>query len=236
LAKRGRIAEPDAPAFEPELIRFQVPDSDDVSGLLVTPEKPTAGYVLAHSAGAGMAHSFMNQAADGLARRGIATLRYQFPYMEAKRGRPDSPAVATAAVRAAVGEARRRLPKLPLVAGGKSFGGRMTSQAEAAEPLGVVGLGFLCFPLHPPEKPGTSRADHLADVKVPMLFLQGTKDEFASLDLLEPTVAGLGPRARLHLVPEANHSFHVPARSGRKDSDVREELFDTLAAWIAEII
>ncbi|MCC6982795.1 MAG: dienelactone hydrolase family protein [Bauldia sp.] len=183
-----------------------------------------------------MAHSFMNQAADGLARRGIATLRYQFPYMEAKRGRPDTPAVTTATVRAAVEEAKRRLPKLPLVAGGKSFGGRMTSQAEAAEPLGVAGLGFFCFPLHPPEKPGTSRADHLTDVKVPMLFLQGTKDEFANLDLLEPTVAGLGPRARLHLIPEANHAFHVPARSGRKDSDVREELFETLAAWIAEII
>jgi predicted alpha/beta-hydrolase family hydrolase len=236
LAKRGRIAEPETPAFEPELIRFQVHDSDEVSGLLVVPERSTAGYVLAHSAGAGMAHSFMNQAADGLARRGIATLRYQFPYMEAKRGRTDTPAVATATVRAAVDEARRRLPKLPLVAGGKSFGGRMTSQAEAAEPLGVVGLGFFCFPLHPPEKPGTSRADHLADVKVPMLFLQGTKDEFANLDLLEPTVAALGARARLHLIPEANHSFHVPARSGRKDSDVREELFDALAAWIAKII
>jgi predicted alpha/beta-hydrolase family hydrolase len=236
LAKRGRIAEPEAPAFEPELIRFQASDSDEVSGLIVAPDKPLAGYVLAHSAGAGMAHSFMNQAADGLARRGIATLRYQFPYMEAKRGRPDSPAVATATVRAAVDEARRRLPGLPLVAGGKSFGGRMTSQAEAASPLGVVGLGFFCFPLHPPEKPGTSRADHLSDVKVPMLFLQGTKDEFANLDLLEPVVAGLGSRARLHLIPEANHAFHVPARSGRKDSDVREELFDTLAAWIAGII
>lgn len=112
----------------------------------------------------------------------------------------------------------------------------MTSQAEAAQPLGVVGLAFLCFPLHPPEKPGTSRADHLAEVTVPMLFLQGTKDEFANLGLLEPTVAGLGASARLHLIPEASHAFHVPARTGRKDSDVREELFDTLAAWIAEII
>jgi predicted alpha/beta-hydrolase family hydrolase len=183
-----------------------------------------------------MTQAFMSATADGLAKRGIATLRYQFPYMEAKRGRPDTPAVATAAVRAAVAEARRRLPKLPLVAGGRSFGGRMTSQAEAETPMGAAGLAFLAFPLHPPGKPGTSRADHLAGVKVPMLFLQGTKDEFADLDLLRPMVDSLAPGARLHLIEEADHSFHVPARTGRKDSDVREELFDTLAAWIDEII
>jgi predicted alpha/beta-hydrolase family hydrolase len=236
LAKRGRIAELEAPSFETVELRFQVPDSGEVSALFVAPPKARAGYVRAHGAGAGMTQSFMSATAEGLAKRGIATLRYQFPYMEAKRARPATPAVATAAVRAAVAEARRRLPKLPLVAGGRSFGGRMTSQAEAETPMGAAGLAFLAFPLHPPGKPGTSRADHLAGVKVPMLFLQGTKDEFAHLDLLRPMVDTLAPGARLHLIEEADHSFHVPARTGRKDSDVREELFDTLAAWIGEII
>jgi predicted alpha/beta-hydrolase family hydrolase len=203
---------------------------------LVRPEKAVAGYVVAHGAGAGMTQAFLAATADGLAKRGIATLRYQFPYMEAKRGRPDSPAVATASVRAAVGEARRLLGKLPLVAGGRSFGGRMSSEAEAVEAMGIAGLAFLAFPLHPPGRPDTVRAEHLAKVKVPMLFVQGSNDEFAQLDLLRPTVKKLGKLARLQLIEDADHSFHVPARTGRKDSEVREEVFDTLADWVREII
>lgn len=236
MAKRGRIAEAEEPTFEAVEFRLQVLDSEEVSALLVAPEGARAVYVLAHGAGAGMAHPFMTAFAGGLAKRGIASLRYQFPYMEAKRGRPDSPAVATAAVRGAVAAAGKRLPGLPVFVGGKSFGGRMSSTAEANEAMGIKGLAFLGFPLHPPEKPGTSRADHLAEVRVPMLFLQGTKDEFAQLDLLRPTVERLGASARLHLIEEADHSFHVPARTGRKDSDVREELLDTLAAWIDDLI
>ncbi len=236
MAKRGRIAGADAAPYEAVEFRFQVPDAEEVSALLVAPDGARAVYVLAHGAGAGMAHPFMNQVAAGLAQRGIASLRYQFPYMEAKRGRPDSPAVATAAVRAAVREAQKRLPGVPIFVGGKSFGGRMSSTAEANGAMGIRGLAFLGFPLHPPEKPGTSRADHLAEVSVPMLFLQGTKDEFAQLDLLRPTVERLGALGRLHLIEEANHSFHVPARTGKKDSDVREELLDTLAGWIDDLI
>lgn len=204
-----------------------------VSALLQVPKEPTAAYVLAHGAGAGMDHPFMTAVAAGLAKRGIATLRYQFPYMERGSKRPDTPAVAHAAVRAAVAEATRRLPGLPLVAGGKSFGGRMTSQAQAAEPLHEVdGLVFLGFPLHPAGKPGTERAAHLAQVRCPMLFLQGTNDELADFGLISEVVEQLGEESTLAPVPEADHSFHVPARSGHKDAEVLEAMLDVAAEWI----
>jgi uncharacterized protein len=207
-----------------------------VSGLLIAPAKARALYVFAHGAGAGMTHAFMTAVADELADRGIATLRYQFPYMESRAKRPDPPKIAQAAVRAAVAEAQRRLPQLPLIAGGKSFGGRMTSQAQAAEPLaGVAGLAFLGFPLHPAGKPSQDRAQHLAAVKVPMLFLQGTRDALAELDQLEPVCKSLGKRATLKLFADADHSFHVPARSGRKDPEVRAEMLDEMAAWIDRV-
>ena len=193
-------------------------------------------YVLAHGAGAGMAHPFMAAVADELAERGIATLRYQFPYMEQGSKRPDGPALAHATVRAAAAKAGELARGLPLIAGGKSFGGRMTSQAQAAAPLdGVRGLAFLGFPLHPAGKPSSDRAKHLADVKVPMLFLQGTRDTLADLAMLKPMVAGLGKRATLSLFDEADHSFHVPARTGRKDPEVRREMLDAFAAWVGKI-
>jgi uncharacterized protein len=217
---------------EPKPVTFAVDDERRVSGLLQVPKGANALYILAHGAGAGMAHPFLAKIAGLLAERGIATFRYQFPYMEAGSHRPDSPKVAEAAVRAAVGEAKRQAPGLPLVAGGKSFGGRMTSGAEAHGALGVIGLAFLGFPLHPPGAPAVTRGDHLAEVKVPMLFLQGTKDEFAELDLLKPLVKRLGKGATLHLIDDANHSFRVPAKTGRKEADVMAELADTLAAWI----
>ncbi|HEY0947438.1 MAG TPA: alpha/beta family hydrolase [Opitutaceae bacterium] len=214
-------------------VSIPVSDAQRVSALLQVPPKARACYVLAHGAGAGMAHPFMGAIADGLAERGIATLRYQFLYMEQGSRRPDPPKLAHAAVRAAVNEASRQLPKLPLFAGGKSFGGRMTSQAQAAAPLpGVRGLIFLGFPLHPAGKPANERAKHLFEVGIPMLFLQGTRDELAELDLLEPLCRDLGRRATLKLFPDADHSFHVPARSGRKDADVRVELLDTAADWV----
>lgn len=222
-----------SPAAQP--ISITISDTQQVSGLLQVPANAHACYVLAHGAGAGMTHSFLTAVASGLAERGIATLRYQFLYMEQGSRRPDLPKVAHAAVRGAVGEAARRLPELPLFAGGKSFGARMTSQAQAASPLpGVRGLIFLGFPLHPPKAPGTERAKHLTDVGIPMLFLQGTRDEFAELALLEPACAGLGPRATLKLFPDADHSFHVPARSGRKDPEVLGEALDAIAKWIGK--
>jgi predicted alpha/beta-hydrolase family hydrolase len=205
-----------------------------VSGLLTAPDDPTHLYVLAHGAGAGMRHPFLEAVANRLAQRRIATLRYQFPYMEAGRKRTDSPAVAQAAVRAAVGAAAKAIPGVPLLAGGKSFGGRMTSGAQAEEPLeGVRGLAFLGFPLHAPGKPGTERAEHLTRVTVPMLFLQGTRDDFARLDLLNEVIAGLGARATLELVDGADHSFHVPKSSGRTDSEVLDWVCETLAGWAA---
>jgi len=220
----------------PQPISITVNEGQRVTGLLQTPPAARACYVLAHGAGAGMTHPFLTAIADGLAERGIATLRYQFPYMEQGSKRPDVPKVAHATVRAAVLEASRRVPELPLFAGGKSFGGRMTSQAQAASPLpGVRGLVFLGFPLHPPGKPSDERATHLFDVAIPLLFLQGTRDEFAELDLLEPLCKKLS-RATLKLFPDADHSFHVPARSGRKDSAVRAELLDTVASWRRKII
>ncbi len=204
-------------------------------GLLVRPHDARLLYVLAHGAGAGMRHHFLAQAADGFAGRGIATYRYEFPYMQAGKSRPDPPGVAEAAVRAAVVAAAHRAPELPLIAGGKSFGGRMTSQAQARKPLpDVRGLVFLGFPLHAPGRPGTARAEHLASVDVPMLFLQGTRDEFAQLDLLQEVVTKLGDRATLHLVDEGDHSFKVPKRTGKTESDVMNELADTVSEWTAK--
>jgi predicted alpha/beta-hydrolase family hydrolase len=202
--------------------------------MLVRPHDARLLYVLAHGAGAGMRHHFLAQAADVFAARGIATYRYEFPYMQAGKSRPDSPGVAEAAVRAAVVAAAHRAPELPLIAGGKSFGGRMTSQAQVRAPLpGVRGLVFLGFPLHPPGRPGTSRAEHLASVDVPMLFLQGTRDEFAQLDLLQEVVRKLGDRATLHLVEEGDHSFKVPKRTGKTEGDVMNELAATVSEWTA---
>jgi len=189
-------------------------------------------YVLAHGAGAGMRHPFLETIARALAERDVATLRYQFPYMERRASRPDPPALAAAAVRGAVAEAARLAPGLLLVAGGKSFGGRMTSTAQAEEPLpGVRGLVFLGFPLHPPGRPADARAEHLAQVQIPMLFLQGTRDDFADLKLLQPVVKRLGDRATLHLVDGGDHSFHVLKRSGRTDADVLEELAAAVEEW-----
>src|SRR5213082_2954656 len=208
-----------------------------VSALLLRPDGARLLYVLAHGAGAGMRHPFLESIAQRLAERGIATLRYQFPYMERRAGRPDPPAVAAATVRAAVTEAARVAPGLPLVAGGKSFGGRMTSTAQAEAPLpGVRGLLFLGFPLHPPGKPGDKRAEHLDRVQIPMLFLQGDRDEFADLKLLKPVVKRLGERAKLHLVEGGDHSFKVLKRSGRTDADVMSELADAMVRWAAGIV
>ena len=205
-----------------------------VSGLWQAPPDPRAVLVLAHGAGAGMRHRSMAAIAHGLAGRGVATLRYQFPYMEKGGKRVDPPPVAHAAVRAAVAEATRLAGAAPLFAGGRSFGGRMTSQAQAQAPLpGVRGLVFFAFPLHPAGKPSTERAGHLADVKVPMLFLQGTKDLLAQLDLLRQTVAGLGARASLRLFEEADHSFHAPAKTGRNDAEILAQLLDAAADWMA---
>ena len=212
---------------------IEIGNAASVSGLLTQPPKARACFVFAHGAGAGMTHPFMEAVAGGLGERGVATLRYQFPYMEKGSKRPDSPAIAQAAVRAAVAEAGRRCAGLRLIAGGKSFGGRMTSQAQAMAPLaGVDGLAFLGFPLHPAGKPSSDRAKHLSDVNVPMLFLQGTRDNLAELTLLEPVVKRLGPSASLHPVEAADHSFHVLVRSGRNDGDVMNEVLDTLADWI----
>jgi predicted alpha/beta-hydrolase family hydrolase len=200
-------------------------------------QAPRFVVVLAHGAGAGMTHSFLASFAALLVERGVAVFRYNFPYMESGSKRPDGPAVAHAAVRAACAEASARFPGVPLVAGGKSFGGRMTSQAQAAGAIAnVAGVAFVGFPLHPPDKPGVERAAHLADVSVPMLFLQGTRDELAQLPLLEPVVAGLGARATLRLWDDADHSFHVPAKTGRKDAEVRAEALRTMAQWIGGII
>jgi predicted alpha/beta-hydrolase family hydrolase len=218
----------------PRPVTIGVGDGERVSGLLLTPPEARACYVMAHGAGAGMAHPFMASFASHLAERGIATLRYQFPYMERGSKRPDAPAVAHAIVRTAVAAASRLVPGLALFAGGKSFGGRMTSQAQAASPLpGVLGLVFVGFPLHPPGKPSDERGAHLLDVLIPMLFLQGTRDEFADLQLLSMLVEPLGARATLELFDDADHSFHVPARTGRKDSQIRLEMATAVAEWIA---
>ena len=221
---------------KPTAVTIAMDDGEQVSGLLQLPADAHACFVFAHGAGAGMNHAFMTAFADDLCARGVATLRYQFPYMERGSKRPDKPAVAHAAVRAAVAEAARLAPGLPLFAGGKSFGGRMTSQAQAAAPLaGVLGLVFVGFPLHPAGKPADDRAAHLVDVRVPMLFLQGTRDPLAELALLQPVCERLGPRATLEVVDGADHSFHVPARTGRTDVDVRKHLADVVARWLSSV-
>jgi predicted alpha/beta-hydrolase family hydrolase len=224
-------------AADVQSLRIEINPGETVSALLIRPQHARACYVLAHGAGAGMTHSSMEAIAAGLGERGIATLRYQFSYMEKGSKRPDAPKVAHAAVRAAVAEAGRCCPSTPLIAGGKSFGGRMTSQAQALSPLpGVRGLAFLGFPLHPAGKPSSDRAGHLAEVEVPMLFLQGTRDALAELSLLEPVVKSLGSRATLHLLDGADHSFHVLKSSGRNDREVMAEALDAFAAWVDRIV
>ncbi len=230
-AARGHYV---AAMTRPDSVTILVDGAGPVSGLWLAQKAPRACLVLAHGAGAGMRHRAMAAIADGLAARGIATLRYQFPYLERGAKRPDPPAVAHAAVRAAVAAAERLAPGLKLFAGGKSFGGRMTSQAQAAAPLpGVRGLVFFAFPLHPAGKPGDARARHLAEVALPMLFLQGTRDALAEPALLRPAVARLGARATLALFAEADHAFHVPARTGRKDTEVLAMILDAAAGWMA---
>jgi uncharacterized protein len=219
-----------------ERLRFGVESGGEVSALLSRPAKARRILVLAHGAGAGMSHPFMEMLADELAGVGAATLRYQFPYMEERRRVPDPPAVLMATVAAAVRAAAKAAPGLPLLAGGKSMGGRMTSQAAAQHPLnGVRGLVFFGFPLHPPNRPGTKRADHLAKVTIPMLFLQGTRDTFADLKLLRPVCAKLGSRAMLHIIETADHSFHVLKSSGRNDAEVLRELAETTVSWAGRI-
>jgi predicted alpha/beta-hydrolase family hydrolase len=216
--------------FEP--LRIAVGNRGEVSALLCRPAKALRLLVLAHGAGAGMSHPFMENLAGELAGVGVATLRYQFPYMEQKRRVPDAPGILTATVVAAVRAAAEAAPGLPLLAGGKSMGGRMTSQAAAQQPLdGVRGLVFFGFPLHPPNKPGTKRADHLANVTIPMLFLQGTRDTLADLKLLRPVCAKLGSLATLHVIDTADHSFHMLKSSGRTDEQVLRALAETTASW-----
>ncbi|MDB5578788.1 MAG: alpha/beta hydrolase [Bradyrhizobium sp.] len=213
-------------------MKFRINADSVVSGLLLTPENTSACYVFAHGAGAGMEHRFMADVAAGLAARGVATLRYQFPYMEAGSKRPDRPEVAHAAVRAAVAEAALRFPATRLIAGGKSFGGRMTSQAQANAPMsGLWGLGFFGFPLHPAGKLSVTRAEHLNAISIPALFLQGTNDALADLSLIEPVVDSLGRTATIHLIKDADHSFHVPKRSGRTDEHVMNEILDVFVHW-----
>jgi predicted alpha/beta-hydrolase family hydrolase len=222
--------------LRPEAVTIALADGRVVSALLQVPRGARACYVLGHGAGAGMSHPFMTAMAEGLAERAIATLRYQFPYMEQGSKRPDPPKLAQATVRAAVTEASLMLPGLDLVAGGKSFGGRMTSQAQAEMPLpGVRGLAFLGFPLHPTGRPSDERAEHLSKIDIPMLFLQGTRDSLADPKLMQGVIRRLGTRATLKLFEDADHSFRVPARSGRKNSAVRGEMLDTVAGWIVSL-
>jgi len=217
-------------------VTIKIPGADSVSGLLDKSKGAKAILVLAHGAGAGMTHRHMQATAEGLAERGIAVLRFNFPYMEKGGKRPDSPPVAEAAVRAAVAEAAKLARGLPLFAGGRSFGGRMTSGAQSKEPLpNVAGLVFFAFPLHLAGKPAVERAKHLSDVKVPMLFLSGSRDPLAELDLLKPAVKKLGARAKLVLAADADHSFHVPAKTGRKDPEVLAELLDAARDWMLKI-
>jgi predicted alpha/beta-hydrolase family hydrolase len=214
-------------------VSIRINDDMTVSGIVQAPSDPRACYVFAHGAGAGMTHPFMAAVADGLAERNIATLRYQFPYMELGKKRTDIPPTAHAAVRAAVAHAVQLFGPLRLFAGGKSFGARMTSQAQSIEPLPQVeGLIFLGFPLHPAGEPASSRADHLAKVRVPMLFVQGTQDKLADLELLRPVIAALGARATLMSIDQADHSFHVLKRSGRDDDAVMTEMLDGVARWV----
>jgi predicted alpha/beta-hydrolase family hydrolase len=218
-------------------VTIGVDDDRHVSGLLQLLAGARACCVLAHGAGAGMTHPFMAAIAAGLAARGVATLRYQFPYMERGSKRPDAPGLAQATIRAATAAASQLAPGLPLIAGGKSYGGRMTSQAQAAAPLpGVRGITFLGFPLHASGQPSSERGAHLADVQVPMLFLQGERDRLADLRLIRPLVERLGTRATLKVFADADHSFHVPARAARNDAEVMAEMLDAMALWIDTIL
>ncbi len=211
-------------------------DGSRLSGLLVAPPTARACYVIAHGAGAGMDHPFMSSVTEGLAERGVATLRYQFPYMQRGSKRPDAPKVAHAAVRAAVAAMAHLAPDLSVIAGGKSYGGRMTSQAHAASPLPAVrGLAFLGFPLHPAGRPSEERGTHLFEVRLPMLFLQGSRDRLADLQVLQPLIMKLGARATLKLLLDADHSFHVGPRTGR-EADVRAEMLDVLVRWIEKVL
>ena len=220
-----------------ELHTLDVQDGLRVSARLALPARARACYVLAHGAGAGMDHPFLRASAEELGALGFATLRYQFPYMERRSRRPDPPPLCHAAVRAAVAAAARLAPALPLFAGGRSFGARMTSQAQALEPLvGVRGLAFLGFPLHPAGRPSDTRAEHLARVHIPMLFVQGTRDALAERARLEALMRRLGGQATLSLVDEADHSFHVPARTGRQDAEVRSALLHVLCTWMDSLL
>ena len=222
--------------MEPQSVIIPVGE-DKVSGLLLRPPGAKALYLFAHGAGTNMSHRSMASNAEGLAERGIATLRYNFLYTEKGGKRPDPPKLAHAAVRAAAAKAKELAPELPLFAGGRSFGGRMTSQAQADNPLpGVRGLAFLGFPLHPAGKPGVDRADHLKNVRVPMLFVSGTRDALAELELLKPMVAELGPAATLHLVDQADHSFRVAAKSGRTNAEAEAEALDAMAGWMLALL
>ena len=222
-------------AFEAVEKRLRVSDGVEVSALELLPPKANALYVLAHGAGAGMRYPFMESIAQHLAARGIGTFRYQFPYTEQGGRRPDPEPVLLATVRAAVAAGREAAGGIPVLAGGKSMGGRMTSRAAAAAPLaGVRGIVFLGFPLHPAGQPGVSRADHLARVDLPMLFLQGTRDTLADLALLRPVLEQLGERATLRVIEHADHSFHVLKRSGRTDEQVLDELARSIAEWREE--
>ena len=218
-------------------LTIQVSATQEIAALLTTPSTARLCTVLAHGAGAGMTHPFMAGLAEGLAERGIATLRYQFPFVENGSKRPDPPAVAHEAVRAAVAEAARQFSSVPLIAGGKSFGGRMTSQAQALAPLpGALGLVFVGFPLHSAGKPSVERAEHLSAISIPMLFLQGTRDALADLSLIEATVAAREGLATLRVIDGADHSFHVPARSGRTDHQAMDEMLDAFAAWAGTVV
>jgi predicted alpha/beta-hydrolase family hydrolase len=218
-------------------LSFEASPGNRVSALLLRPEDARLLYVFGHGAGAGMQHRFMDAASVHLAEQGIASLRYQFPYMEAGSRRPDNRGTLLATVRAAVAAAAKAAPDLPLLAGGKSMGGRMTSLAAAEAPLpDLRGLVFFGFPLHPAGRPSIERADHLAKVGVPMLFLQGDRDKLAELDLLGPICARLADRATLHVVPGADHSFHMLKRSGRTDDEVLDELARTVAEWSARLV
>ncbi len=213
-------------------LSIKVSETQEVSALLTVPPVAKACYIMAHGAGAGMTHPFMAAVSDGLAERHVATLRYQFPYVENGSKRPDAPPFARATVRAAVAEASRRLPSVPLIAGGKSFGGRMTSQAQAESALAdVVALTFFGFPLHPAGKLSVERATHLSAISIPMLFLQGSRDALADLPSMEATVADLGDLATLKVIEGADHSFHVLARSGRTDAQAMNEMLDSFASW-----
>ncbi len=217
-------------------LRIEINGRGEVSAVVVKPEKAKWMLVLGHGAGAGMRHPFMEALAQELAQVRIATLRYQFPYMEERRGAPDKPAVLMATVAAAVRAAEKAAPDLPLLAGGKSMGGRMTSQAAAEGLLpGVRGVVFFGFPLHPPKQPGTKRAEHLGKVDMPMLFLQGTRDDLADLKLLKPICKNLRKRTTLHVIETADHSFHVLKKSGRSDVEVLRELAEKTAEWANQV-